>query len=174
MNTRRLVPLALALGTVIGSAAPALARRVEYINGRRVVILEPGDPGYWESRRESQYRNRYYDSRTGQYYDYSTDRSYRFNRRNDPDGRKQQLADRAEEVARKAETRYQRGNLSRDHLDRTLVKLDRIWNDLDRDDRMSADRFRANMDHLERAEQTLNDWTEADRNRNLDERRWRR
>lgn len=76
--------------------------------------------------------------------------------------RERNMAQRANAIERRARDLYRSGRLSRDHLERTLDKLNRVQYDADRRGVLSRDRVQANMRYLNQVENTLNEWSRAD------------
>ena len=97
-------------------------------------------------------------------YDY--DRSDRYEGRYRRAGRGDVSADalirRADQVAREAERLYESGRLSRDHRDRTLDKLQRVYSNA-RGGYVTASRYEADMDWIEGTRDTMYEWSRANR-----------
>ena len=87
------------------------------------------------------------------YYDYGP--RYNVQRRDD-------LATRADRIRADARRMMDNGNLSRDHYDRTMAKLDRVYNDVNNRSRVRDDRYDADKRYLDDVEDTLNKWRDAD------------
>ncbi|MFN3649167.1 MAG: hypothetical protein ACK47B_06260 [Armatimonadota bacterium] len=90
-------------------------------------------------------------NRTAPRYRNASDRNWR----NEMDRRADRIADRARSL-------YRNRRLSARHRDEVLEKLQRIRNDVRHRDRIDAQRFRANMEHLDRTERTMEQWSRSD------------
>lgn len=94
--------------------------------------------------------------------------------RSDSGRRDEALENRAQSISRRAHDLYNRGSLSRDHLERTLAKLDRVIDDVDGNGRISNDRFQSHMRWMSQVEDTMHEWSRADSGRGERGRRLRR
>src|SRR5688500_20168614 len=80
-------------------------------------------------------------------------------RRTDGARRDVELEERARSISRRAHELYKRDRLSRDHLERTLAKLERVFDDVDRNGRVSNDRYHADMRVMAQIEDTPTEWS---------------
>jgi hypothetical protein len=177
--------LALALGTL--AATPAMAQRTYPRDGRGTVLRDRYDGPYnydWRdgNYRDGTYRDGYYRSdyyRNGQYR-YQDGRTWNGNRRvvrrADPNGNRGRLAQRAETIAERAESMFRSGDLTRDHFERTLDKLNRVWSRVENGDRVDQSEFNSDMRWLDQVDETLREWSASDsrRGNNNNNYNWRR
>lgn len=97
--------------------------------------------------------------------DRGRDRGDRGSRVRARSGHRGEMGARADRIARRAENLYDEDRLSRDHLDRTLAKLDRVWGDTEnrgRQGRQGGQRIQANQQWLDEVEETLQEWSRSD------------
>ena len=90
------------------------------------------------------------------------DRYFDYGRRHNVQ-RRDDLSSRADAIRDNARRMFDNGNLSRDHLDRTLSKLDRIYSDSRDRTRIAGDRYDADQRYMDDVENTLNKWRDSDR-----------
>lgn len=78
--------------------------------------------------------------------------------------RRDDLSTRADAIRDNARRMFDNGNLSRDHMNRTIDKLDRIYSDSRNRTRIASDRYDSDQHYMDDVENTLNKWRDSDRN----------
>jgi hypothetical protein len=138
-----IIPATLSLAVLGAAVAPATAAPRD----RRAADLYRGAGVFDYNRSDSRY----------DYSDRYDRRDRRYNDR-DSDG----LIRRADQVRREANRLYESGRLSRDHRDRTIDKLDRVYSS---GRGVSGSRHRADMEWIEDVRETMHEWSRADSGR---------
>jgi hypothetical protein len=99
------------------------------------------------------------------------DRGDRYQRQNWDDRgysnnqRRTQLDRRADQIAQRARNLHRNGRLSRDHMERTLEKLQRVRSTVRNNSRIDDRRFQADIRWLDQVERTMEQWSRAHTNR---------
>lgn len=78
-------------------------------------------------------------------------------------GRREELARRANDLAERVDRLYERGQLSDYHRNRAYEKLERIRGHVLDDPRLEDSQYRADLDWMASVEQTVRNWSRADR-----------
>lgn len=131
--------IALTLGTILAGAlaVPALADRDDWRRDRE--------------RERQRDRIGVRDRRVNQRYRPAADNNMR-----------REMSNRADRLAERARNLHRNRRLSAHHRDEVMEKLQRIREDVRHRDRIDAQRYRANMQHLDRAERTMEQWSQSD------------
>jgi len=141
-----IIPAAMAV-SIIGAVAEPVSAQIP-------------DRYYQNRDRDRDYRDRDYRDR-----DYRT-RDYRT--RNVNGGRRDEVITRIQQIRDRARRLRDNGRLSQDHYERTVVKFDRIRDDLREGNRFTDSEYRTNMQRLDDIEETMNRWADSNGNRRID------